>query len=363
MKDFLNQVYWNNTVENYLWVLGGIAAAWIIMMLIKGPLIRLLCRLAKLSRTSYDDAIVSGIEKFILPYLFIIAVYSLLTVLNLHPRAARGLTVLLAILSAYYIIRFLIHAMHKSVVFYMEYKGEPPHRIVQITGILLIFKALIWIIGILVLIENLGYNVTSVVTGLGIGGIAIALAAQNILGDLFSYFVIFFDKPFEIGDSINVDGKGGTVEKIGIKTTHIRTLAGEQLVMPNAELVKSPIQNFKRQNTRRVAFKLSVWRIAGLDFLKQLPQTLQQLVTSHPHTTFDRAHLAAITDNSFDFEVVYIIDTADYALFMNIQQDIYLSIIHILRDNDVQFNDPASTFILNDASPGSKPAPGDTEKK
>lgn len=347
MNDFLKEVYWNNTVENYLWVLGGIIAAWILMMVIKGPFIKLLCRIAKLSRTSYDDAIVSGIEKFILPYLFVIAVYSLLNILNLHPRLEKGFNILLAIISTYYIVRFVIHAMHKSVVFYMEYKGEPAHRITQITGVLLIFKAVIWIIGILLLIENLGYSVTSVVTGLGIGGIAIALAAQNILGDLFSYFVIFFDKPFEVGDSINVNDKGGTVEKIGIKTTHIRTLAGEQLVMPNAELVKSPIQNFKRQNERRVSFRVSVWRNTSMDFLKEFPETLKQLVLQHQQTRFDRAHLAAITDNSFDFELVYFITTPDYGLFMNTQQDIYLSLIDILRKNDIQFSDPVNTFVFN----------------
>ena len=159
----------------------------------------------------------------------------------------------------------------------MQKKQEPLERTAQLTGILIVIKALVWIVGILMLIENLGYNITTIITGLGIGGIAIALAAQNILTDLFSYFVIFFDKPFEIGDVISVNNITGTVERIGIKTSHIRSVSGEQLIMPNAELVKSTIKNIKRLERRGVTFKLNVRYDTPERKIKNLPDIISKL--------------------------------------------------------------------------------------
>lgn len=350
MNDFLQKVYWNNTIEKYLWVLGGIAVCWIVIKIIKGPLIKLFKKISGRTKSNYDDAIISGVEKFLLPYIFLIAIYSLLNMLQMHPKVGRGVNILMAVLSTYFIIRLINHILHKSVVFYMEMKGEPRHRIIQITGILLIFKGIIWIVGILVLVENLGYNVTSVVAGLGVGGIAVALAAQNILGDLFSYFVIFFDKPFEVGDSININGRSGTVEKIGIKTTLVRSLSGEQLVVPNADLVKSPIQNFKRQEERRIALKINVSRLTDENFLKQFPKELEKIVSSKKNTRFDRAHLSAITNVSLEFELIYFVIIPDFKEHMDIQQSIYLDIISYIRANNVEFTDPSTTILMNEKS-------------
>src|SRR5690625_7391126 len=145
--------------------------------------------------------------------------------------------------------------MLRSYVIKQE-NGEEKVR--QLGGIMLIINVVIWSVGLLFLLDNLGYNITAIITGLGIGGIAIALAAQNILEDLFNYFVIFFDRPFEIGDYLVIDEKNGVVEYIGIKTTRIRTLSGEQLVFSNGDLSDSRIQNFKKMQKRRIVFSVAI---------------------------------------------------------------------------------------------------------
>ena len=228
----------------------------------------------------------------------------------------------------------------------MQRKEEPPERITHLNGILIVIKALVWIGGILMLIENLGYNITTIITGLGIGGIAIALAAQNILTDLFSYFVIFFDKPFEIGDAISVNNISGTVEHIGIKTSHIRSVSGEQLIMPNTELVKSTIKNFKRLQRRGVIFKLNVRYDTPEEKLKSLPKLIETIINKQQRAKFDRCHLIAFGDFSLSFEVLYFIDSSDYKIYLDTQQNIYLQIMNAFSESGIDFAFPGQTFIL-----------------
>ena len=153
-------------------------------------------------------------------------------------------------------------------------KALDPAAAQQLGGIMLLMNVFIWAIGIISIFSNLGYDVTTIIAGLGIGGIAIALAAQNILGDLFNYFVIFFDRPFEIGDFIVIDDKKGNVEHIGIKTTRLKSLTGEQLIISNSDLTKSRIHNFKRMYERRIVFTLGVAYEAPLEQLKEIPEII-----------------------------------------------------------------------------------------
>lgn len=200
MDHFLDQGYFNNTVQQYLWFLTGTLIAWLLLRIIKGAIIGRFKKGTDYTSSLFDNLVIETIEKYIIPFVYIFANYLLLMQLNLSIKVDRILTVILSFMSTYFIVRVVIHVLHQSVFLIMHKKGESENRIRQLTGMLLVFKAVLWIVGILMLVDNLGYDVTTILTGLGIGGIAIALAAQNIFGDLFSYFVIFFDKPFEIGD-------------------------------------------------------------------------------------------------------------------------------------------------------------------
>ena len=346
MKNFLQQIWWNNSVQQYAIVLGEIIIVWMIFRLFRKFIFSILKRVANRTASQADDAIVVAADKFIIPYFYLAVNYGIIEQLNFTPHAEHVLKVAMAVITAYYFIRFINHATHLSVLLYMERKHESPERISHLSGILIVIKALVWVCGLLMLIENLGYNITTIITGLGIGGIAIALAAQNILTDLFSYFVIFFDKPFEIGDVISVNNITGTVEHIGIKTSHIRSVSGEQLIMPNTELVKSTIKNIKRLERRGVSFKLNVRYDTAGDKLKELPDIIKDIINKQPHASLDRCHLIALGDFALTFEVLYFIDNADYKTYLDIQQKIYLEIMDVFTKKGIDFAFPGQTFIL-----------------
>jgi small-conductance mechanosensitive channel len=211
----------------------------------------------------------------------------------------------------------------------------------QLGGLMMIVNVIIWVLGILFLLSNLQYDVTAIIAGLGIGGIAIALAAQNILGDLFNYFVIFFDRPFEVGDAITVDDKTGTIEYIGLKTTRIRSLSGEQLIIGNSNLMSSRIHNFKRLVRRRVAFTLDVEYTTPIPLLKDIPKLLAELVQRELLATLDRAHFAKLSESSYRFEVVYFVNVPEYNTFMDIQQRINYSICEEFEKRDIRLAFPS----------------------
>jgi small-conductance mechanosensitive channel len=174
--------------------------------------------------------------------------------------------------------------------------------------------------------------------------VAIALASQTILGDLFNYFVIFFDKPFEVGDFIIVDDKMGSIEYIGVKSTRIRTLSGEQLICSNTNLVNARIHNYKRMETRRVVFTLGVVYNTSPEKVQRIPVLIKDIILSQKDTRFDRAHFSAFGQFSLTFEVVYYILSADYNLYMDRQQAIYLAILNAFKREGVQFALPTQTL-------------------
>lgn len=182
---------------------------------------------------------------------------------------------------------------------------------------------LVWTFAMILLFDNLGLNITSLLTGLGIGGVALAFSAQSILIDLFCWFTIFFDKPFIVGDFIIIGDKRGTVEHIGVKTTRLRSLNGEQIILANSDLTKSRINNFKTMIERRVLFKLGVTYTTTSTKLKLIPELIRTLVDDTPGTRFGRTHFVAYGPYSLDFEVVYFVLSDDY--------DFYLDKLHIIN--------------------------------
>lgn len=341
---------WGNSVRNYLWVIAGIVFARIILQLFAKKLFIRLRRIAKKTHTSYDDILLDVFEKFGIIWLYLFINYQLISFLNLSPKTENILAAAFMVVSCYYIVSIFNFFLHNSVVSLLKKKNEPEHRIRQIDGMLVVVKALAWITGFILLADNLGYNVATIIAGLGVGGIAIALAAQSILSNLFSYIVIFFDKPFEIGDFIIMGNYSGIVEKIGIKTTHVRSLDGQQLVMPNAEMAKSVIQNYKRLQRRRIVFKLGVVYNTKADRLRAIPAIVKDIITKMPQVDFDRAHLQSFGDFSINFEVVYYLNAADYNLYMDTQQSICIGIFESFEKSSIDFAYPTQTIFLSDST-------------
>ncbi|MBI1389761.1 MAG: mechanosensitive ion channel [bacterium] len=214
-----------------------------------------------------------------------------------------------------------------------------------------ISQIIVWSVAVIVVLQNMGQNVTGLVTGLGIGGIAVALAVQQILGDLFGSLSIVLDKPFVHGDFIIFDTFMGTVEKIGIKTTRIRSLTGEQIICSNSDLLNARIRNFKRMQERRVVFAVGVTYQTPADRLEQIPVVLKEVIEARENTRFDRAHFKGFGASSLDFEIVYYVLSPDYNIYMDIQQKINLIIFKRFADMGVEFAYPTQTLHVESAPP------------
>jgi small-conductance mechanosensitive channel len=207
-------------------------------------------------------------------------------------------------------------------------------------------RTLLWTVVLLGMLSNLGVNITAFVASLGVGGIAVALAAQNILGDLFASLAIVMDKPFEVGDFIVLGPVSGTVENVGLKTTRIRSLGGEQVVMSNTELLKQTVSNYKRLAQRRIVFTFSVTHGTTPELLAEVPGIVQRAVAASTRLRFDRAHFKGFGDSSLDFEAVYIVLDPDYGIYMDEQQRINLELMRELAARGIRFALPTRTLYV-----------------
>ncbi len=207
----------------------------------------------------------------------------------------------------------------------------------------LLVTVALFAIAIILILDNLGVNVTGLVAGLGIGGIAIGLAAQGIFKDLFSALAIIFDRPFRRGDTITFDQTTGTVEQIGLKSTRVRSLNGEEVVISNDNLLNTKIQNWALLHRRRALMTLGLVYQTPPDLLARLPAELQNIVQSQPLATFDRAHVAAFNASSIDIELVFFVETAEYPVFMHAKQEILLGILRRFDELGVSFAYPTQT--------------------
>lgn len=210
-----------------------------------------------------------------------------------------------------------------------------------------VVRTVIWLVIILMILDNFGVNITTLVASLGIGGIAVALALQNILGDLFSSLSIVLDKPFVVGDFITVDDISGTVEYVGLKTTRIRGLGGEQVVFSNSDLLKSRIRNFKRMQTRRIVFGIGVTYETSKKQVRAIPDILRETVQAQPDVDFDRAHFKSFGPSSLDFEIVYIVKTPAYGTYMDVQQAINMALFERFESEGIEFAYPTQTVYLS----------------
>jgi len=228
--------------------------------------------------------------------------------------------------------------------------GEEGLNLEAYSVITWIAKATLWAIVIMLTLNNLGIKITALVAGLGISGIAVALALQNILGDLFASLSIILDRPFVIGDFIIVGDKMGSVEHVGLKTTRVRSLSGEQIVFSNTDLLASRIHNYRRMNERRVIFTIGVTYQTPAEKLELIPGMIQEIIEKQEPVRFDRAHFAAYGAYSLDFEIVYWVLDRDFLIYRNVQQEINLELYRKFEDEGIEFAYPTQTLFLEKES-------------
>ncbi len=356
MQEFLNQSFYGNTVYNYVVAIGIFIVGIIILTIFKKIILSRLKKWSEKTVTTVDDFLVKEIEKAVVPVLYIVIFYLAFKSLTFPDKTVAITDKVLIVFATFFFIRVITSTLKYSLNSYVKRRtpeeADAERRLKQINGITLIISFVIWSVGFVFLLDNFGFKISAVIAGLGIGGIAIALAAQAILGDLFSYFVIFFDRPFEIGDFINLGGEFvGTIEYIGIKTTRIRSLSGEQIVISNTDLTSSRVRNYKRMERRRVVFKLGVIYQTTSKQLAEISAIVKNIIEEQPDATFDRGHFQSYGDFSLNFEFVYYVLSSDYNKYMDTQQAINLKVYEEFEKQGIEFAYPTQTlFVSKNAS-------------
>lgn len=352
--DYLNQIdvlqasIYGNTYAQ--WLVAGLVflLAWGVLRYMKGMLVARLSVLARGTQTGLDDFIVSllqGVKGF---FLIILSLAAATMVLNLPPAKMEIIhtvaVIAVLIQAAFWGSAFIDFLLNRQV----NNRGVETDggAIMTMRAMGFVGRMVLWVVIVLLILDNSGVDVTALVASLGIGGVAVALAVQNILSDLFASLSIVLDKPFVIGDFIIVGDKMGTVEYIGLKSTRVRSLSGEQIIFSNAEILKNQIRNYKRMFERRVLFKFGVIYQTSYDQLARIPAVVREAIESQDKTRFDRAHFASYGDSSLDFEVVYYVLDPDYNVYMDIQQAINLFLFKQFAEEHIDFAYPTRTLYV-----------------
>ena len=340
-------IFLENTVLNWLISAGTACAIFFFIIVLRRIVLRKFQRFAEKTDTKIDDLFVDILKDLKKITMLVIAVYGGSKVLILHPKASSAIEILLILTSLLQagiwgnrIINFFIaNILAKIDITAGENKSI--QSIFRLVG-----RILLWSVILLLALDNLGVNITTLIAGLGIGGIAVALALQNILGDLFASLSILLDRPFETGDFIIVGDYLGTVEHIGLKTTRLRSLSGEENVFSNTDLIQSRIRNYKRMTERRIVFLIDVVYQTPYDKLCNIPVMIKEIIDSQKFVRFDRAHFKEFADSSLKFEVVYYISSPDYNTYMDIQQNINLDIFKRFQQEQIEFAYPTRTVFM-----------------
>ena len=349
---FLEWQFYHNSVQ--AWLIAGAVFVVIgaVLFTARTLLARRLERMAAKTATTADDAIVDLLRRT--RYFFIItaAVAGATLFLELPTRAlavGRVLGTIALFLQMAIWGNGLITFWFRN---YAERKADTDlSSRTTVAAFSFLARAILWIMLALLALSRLGYDITTLITGLGVGGIAIALAVQNVLGDLFAALAIVLDKPFVVGDSISVDTMTGTVENVGLKTTRIRSVNGEQLIFSNADLLKSRIRNFKRMQERRVVMTIGVAYDTTPDTVARIPDMLREAVEAQERVRFDRSHFMSYGESALMFETVYFVLTSDYLTFANVNQAVNLAVLRRFTAEKVEFAFPTRTIVVRGSAP------------
>lgn len=347
--EILNKVFLGNRLLAYLVSFAALLLGILAINMFKRFIIKRLKKISKMTATTLDDFFVRIIEKIGVPLLYLGALYIAIKSLAFHPYFEKGMNFFGLGVLIFFVSRFVIMLISYSFTTYLSKRGYDASLERSLQGILVVIKVLVWGGAIIFFLDNLGLKISAVIAGLGIGGVAVALAAQTILKDLFSYFSIIFDHPFKVGDFIIIGDFMGSIEHIGIKTTRIRSLGGEMLIFSNSDLTDSRLRNYKLMEKRRVVFKLGVTYQTTLKQLKEIPKVIENIIKNTKDTVFDRAHFFSYGDFSLIFEFVYYVIGSDYNKYMDIQQEINFAIKEEFEKQGIEFAYPTQTLYLQKA--------------
>lgn len=347
MQEFLRNELLHNPLSQWLVAFAVFAGALLALALLRKRVYTFLHGVASRTQNRIDDLVIATLGETKKIFGLAVAAFAGSRVLRFSTATDRVMWHIIVAVILAQGAAWAARLLREGIDMYGRSRfGEDGGTLTTIRALQSVSTFAVWTIAILLVLENLGIHVSALVAGLGIGGIAIALAIQSVLGDLFASLAILLDKPFVVGDLLVLDDLVGAVEEIGVKTTRLRSLSGEQIVMSNANLLDSRIRNYGRMEERRVVFTLGVTYQTSPDDLEAIPDTIRTIVEAYPNTRFDRSHFKTFGPSSLDIETVYYVTVPDYQAYMDTQQAINLDVYRRFAADGIEFAYPTQTVFV-----------------
>lgn len=336
-------------MKDYLIALAVFGVAIGVIKIFKQLIITRLKKVTAKTRTDLDDLLIRIVTGIGWPFYLMLSLYLALQFIRPTDFIQKIMRWGIVVIITYYVVRaiqrLIDYATRKVIEKRQKEEEVSDSTVIDLLGKIL--KITLWVVALILILSNLGYNISTLIAGLGIGGVAIAFALQNILVDIFAAFSIYFDKPFQIGDFIIVGEDLGVVKKIGIKTTRIHTLHGEELVVSNRELTETRVHNYKKMERRRIVFSFGVKYETPTEKLKKIPSIIKGIIDKTELADIDRVHFKSFGDFSLNFEVVYYLRSSDYNKYMDTQQEINLAIKGQFEKQGIEMAYPTQTVYVN----------------
>ena len=362
VADIFDREFLSNSLK--AWLTAGVTAAFIAAasLLLRRLLVSRLGRMAARTPTSFDDMAVELIRDTRAWVIVVLAIAGALTQLELNAQYEHRVSQIAKLVLLWQLGLWGASAVKFWVNHQLTHRSTTSDRasVAMLGAMEIAAKVLLWMLLLLTALNSVfDVHITALITAAGVGGIALALAVQNILGDVLAALAIVFDKPFDIGDSIGVDQISGTVEHIGLKTTRVRSVNGEQVIIGNADLLKSRLRNYKRMYQRRNVLTFDVTYDTPPHLLERLPAMLEEIITAQSPVKFDRCHVASLGESAIRIEAVYYVLDPDYKKHMDIQQSVLLEAMRRFAALRVEFAFPTQTVYHESltAAPVSSPRP------
>jgi small-conductance mechanosensitive channel len=349
---FLGYEFFGNTVWQYLTAVVVFLAVYLVLKIVKQRIIANLHKLAEKIKGDFDDLVVHVVQSVGEPFYFFVPLAISMQFIEEPVLLKTWISYAALAVVAYTVVRAV-----QELIGYGFEKGmkqrliEDPRFDVSVVRLISrVAKGAVWLIAILVVLQNFGYDITALVAGLGIGGLAIAFALQSVLGDVFASFSIYLDKPFKTGDFIIVGDVLGTVEHIGVKSTRIKSLWGEEVIVPNQDLTNARVKNYKRMENRRIVFSFGVTYQTPAAKLKRIPEIVGEIIQEIKLASLDRVHWKEFGDSALVYEVMYTVKSSEYNEYMDAQQEINLQLKDRLENEGIAFAYPTQTVFLHNSA-------------
>jgi small-conductance mechanosensitive channel len=343
LSTLMNREFLGNTLLAWLIAAAVLVTVFAVLKILRRILLGRFSRLAERTVTGIDDLVTDLLRHTHGWFVLLISLGAASAALTLTPEPRGYMRMLLG---AGVIVQLMIWGNTAINGWMKRQSALREGALGTLTAIAFMARLALWAVLFILLLDNFGLKVTTLLGALGVVGIAGALAAQSVLGDLFAAISIFLDKPFEVGDFIVFDGLSGTVRGVGLRSTRINAIGGEQLIVSNSDLLKSRISNYKRMAERRAAFQIGVVYGLPREVVAEIPELIRAAVEEQEQVRFDRSHFKSYGASSLDFETVYYVLSPDYTLYMNIQQAINLGILRRFEEKNIGFAFPTRTVIV-----------------